>query len=117
MLVAPNERKQATTEGAMKLREMEIFRAIMLGGSISEAARILNVSQPAVSTALRYMEDRLGMNLFRRGEGARLFDAGSRRPLRGNRGRIRKAGRGFNGSPKTFAIRGRGFSPWPARRP
>ena len=53
----------------MKLREMEIFRAIMLGGSVSEAARILNVSQPAVSTSLRYMEDRLGMKLFRREKG------------------------------------------------
>jgi DNA-binding transcriptional LysR family regulator len=53
----------------MKLREMEIFRAIMLGGSVSEAARILNVSQPAVSTALRHMEDRLGMRLFRREKG------------------------------------------------
>lgn len=53
----------------MKLRDMEIFRAIMLGGSISEAARILNLSQPAVSTALRHMEDRLGMRLFRREKG------------------------------------------------
>ena len=53
----------------MKLREIEIFRAIMLGGSITEAARILNVSQPAVSTALRHAEDRLGMNLFHREKG------------------------------------------------
>lgn len=53
----------------MKLREMEIFRSIMLGGSVSEAARILNLSQPAVSTALRHMEDRLGMRLFRREKG------------------------------------------------
>ncbi|MBL6945495.1 MAG: LysR family transcriptional regulator [Rhodospirillales bacterium] len=53
----------------MKLREIEIFRAIMLGGTITEAARILNVSQPAVSTALRHAEDRLGMALFRREKG------------------------------------------------
>lgn len=56
---------------AMNLRELEIFRAIMRGGSITEAARILNVSQPAVSTALRHAEDQLGMKLFRR-EGGRI---------------------------------------------
>jgi DNA-binding transcriptional LysR family regulator len=53
----------------MNLRELEIFRAIMQGGSITEAARILGISQPAVSTALRHAEDRLGMQLFRRDHG------------------------------------------------
>lgn len=53
----------------MKLRELEIFHAIMRGGSITEAARILGISQPAVSTALRYTEDQLGMPLFRRVHG------------------------------------------------
>jgi DNA-binding transcriptional LysR family regulator len=53
----------------MKLRELEIFHAIMRGGSITEAARILGISQPAVSTALRYAEDQLGMPLFRRAHG------------------------------------------------
>ena len=53
----------------MKIREIEIFRAIMLGGTVTEAARILNVSQPAVSTALRHAENRLGMPLFRREKG------------------------------------------------
>jgi DNA-binding transcriptional LysR family regulator len=53
----------------MRLRELEIFRAIMVGGSISEAARILNVSQPAISTALRHAEDRMGVVLFHRERG------------------------------------------------
>lgn len=53
----------------MNLRELEVFRAIMLGGSITEAARILGISQPAVSTALRHAEDRLGLALFRRHKG------------------------------------------------
>jgi DNA-binding transcriptional LysR family regulator len=53
----------------MKLRELEIFHAIMRGGSITEAARILGISQPAVSTALRYAEDQIGMPLFRRAHG------------------------------------------------
>lgn len=53
----------------LKLRELEIFHAIMRGGSITEAARLLGISQPAVSTALRYAEDQLGMPLFRRAHG------------------------------------------------
>ncbi|MBT3359587.1 MAG: LysR family transcriptional regulator [Rhodospirillales bacterium] len=53
----------------MNLRELEVFRAIMLGGTITEAARILHVSQPAVSIALRHSEDQLGMPLFRREKG------------------------------------------------
>ena len=53
----------------MNLRELEIFRAIMLGGSITEAANMLNVSQPAVSIALRHAEDKLGVALFLREKG------------------------------------------------
>jgi DNA-binding transcriptional LysR family regulator len=53
----------------MNLRELEIFRAIIRGGSITEAARLLGISQPAVSTALRHAEDQLGMQLFFRERG------------------------------------------------
>ncbi len=53
----------------MNFRELEIFRAIMRGGTITEAARMLRISQPAVSTALRHAEDQLGMKLFRREQG------------------------------------------------
>lgn len=55
----------------MKLRDMEIFQAIMRTGSITEAARHLNVSQPAVSKMLKRVEDVLGFRLFKR-EGGRL---------------------------------------------
>jgi DNA-binding transcriptional LysR family regulator len=48
------------------LRQLEVFRAIMQGGTITEAARLLGVSQPAVSKILRHTEDQLGMSLFRR---------------------------------------------------
>jgi DNA-binding transcriptional LysR family regulator len=54
---------------AMKLRDLEIFSAIMRGGSITEAGRRLGISQPAVSTALKHAEDQLGMQLFRRERG------------------------------------------------
>lgn len=53
----------------MKLREMEIFQAIMKVGSVTEAARRLNVSQPAVSKMLRHMEDGIGFRLFVRRRG------------------------------------------------
>lgn len=56
----------------MNLRQLEIFRAIMRGGSVTEAARLLGVSQPAVSKLLRHTEDQLGIRLFERRHG-RLF--------------------------------------------
>ena len=53
----------------MNLRQIEIFRAVMLAGSVSEAARFLNVSQPAVSRLLQHTEDQLGLRLFQRLKG------------------------------------------------
>lgn len=50
----------------MRLRHIEIFHTIMVEGSISAAARALNISQPAVSNALRHAEDQLGFQLFHR---------------------------------------------------
>jgi DNA-binding transcriptional LysR family regulator len=49
-----------------KLRQMEVFRAIMIAGSVSGAARMLFVSQPAVSRLLAHMEASLGLKLFHR---------------------------------------------------
>lgn len=51
------------------LRQIEVFRAIMVTGSISGAARMLSVSQPAISRLLSYTEDRLQMKLFERVKG------------------------------------------------
>lgn len=53
----------------LNLRQIEIFRAIMITGSISGAARMLNVSQPGVSRLLGHVEDRLGLRLFNRVKG------------------------------------------------
>ncbi|TWS96862.1 LysR substrate-binding domain-containing protein [Reyranella sp. CPCC 100927] len=53
----------------MNLRQIEMFRAIMVTGSISGAARLLSVSQPAISRLLAYTEDRLGFSLFERVKG------------------------------------------------
>jgi DNA-binding transcriptional LysR family regulator len=48
----------------MRLRQIEVFHAVYLNGSISAAARALNVSQPSVSKVLRHTEDQLGFTLF-----------------------------------------------------
>lgn len=52
-----------------KLRQMEIFRAVMITGSISAAARMLFISQPAVSKLLSHTETNLGLKLFHRTKG------------------------------------------------
>ncbi len=50
----------------INLRQIEVFRAIMLARSCSGAAKALNVSQPAVSRLVAYTEQRLGVPLFER---------------------------------------------------
>jgi len=50
----------------MRLRHIEIFNAVYAAGSISSAAKLLNVSQPSVSKVLRHAEDQLGFKLFDR---------------------------------------------------
>lgn len=53
----------------MNLRHIEIFHAVYVNGSVSGAARALNVSQPSVSKMLRHAESLLGFQLFRRTNG------------------------------------------------
>lgn len=53
----------------MSLRQLEVFRAIMMAGSISEAARLLFIAQPSVSRILQVTEERLGFLLFERARG------------------------------------------------
>jgi len=49
----------------MSLRHIEVFCAVYQAGSVSGAARHLNVSQPSVSKVLRHAESRIGFTLFR----------------------------------------------------
>jgi DNA-binding transcriptional LysR family regulator len=53
----------------MRLRHIEVFNAIMLTGSVSAAARLINVTQPAVSRTLSHAELQLGFALFQRTAG------------------------------------------------
>ena len=51
-------------------RQVEAFRAVMLTGSVTEAAKLIAVTQPAVSRLLRDFQALLKMELFeRRGTG------------------------------------------------
>ena len=50
----------------MRLKHIEVFNAIMLTGSVSGAARLLNVTQPAVTQTLQHAELQLGYTLFTR---------------------------------------------------
>lgn len=56
----------------MNLRQLEVFEAVMRAGSIGQAARALDVSQPAISKSLRLAEEAAGFVLFRRVRG-RVF--------------------------------------------
>lgn len=53
----------------MNLRQMEVFHAIMRAGSVTGAAKLLHVTQPAVSAVLRHCEDQLRIKLFERSGG------------------------------------------------
>jgi DNA-binding transcriptional LysR family regulator len=53
----------------MRLRHIEVFHAVYNCGSITAAAKQLNVSQPSVSKVLSHAEQQLGFQLFDRQKG------------------------------------------------
>jgi DNA-binding transcriptional LysR family regulator len=53
----------------MRLRHIEVFNAIMIAGTVSGAAKLINISQPAVSRLLQHAEIQLGFALFQRTKG------------------------------------------------
>lgn len=53
----------------MNLRQMEVFRAVMLTGGVGGAAELLHVSQPAVSKVLAQAQKQAGFALFERVKG------------------------------------------------
>jgi len=56
----------------MLSREIEIFRVVMTTGSATKAARLMNMSQPAISQSLRRLEQFAGLALFQRSAGKLL---------------------------------------------
>ena len=59
----------------LSLRQIEIFRLLMRTRSVTETARLLRVSQPAISQTLRELEADLGFELFAR-SGGRIHPTG-----------------------------------------
>jgi DNA-binding transcriptional LysR family regulator len=84
----------------MDLRQLRYFQAVAHAGRISEAARQLGLSQPALSIALRKLEEEIGASLFDRdhrgvhltASGRELLDAVGQATLLIERGRERIAG-------------------------
>jgi len=50
----------------MRLKHVEVFNAVMLTGTVSAAAKLLHVTQPAVTQSLQLAELQLGYALFTR---------------------------------------------------
>ena len=83
----------------MNFRQFEVFEAVMRTGSLSEAARALGVTQPAVSKSLRLTEQAAGFVLFRR----RLPDV--------DRAVVDRVGRGARAGASIRVRRQRPWSP------
>src|SRR5262245_817714 len=62
----------------MNFAQLKAFQAVANNRSITRAAQLLHVSQPAVSKHLKKLEGEYGVKLFERNAGtAELTDAGS----------------------------------------
>ncbi len=64
----------------LSLRQLEVFRLTMQTRNLTETARLLRVSQPAVSQTLKELEAQLGLPLFVR-SGSRINPTGEARQL------------------------------------
>jgi len=53
----------------MRLRHIELFQAVLQTGSLTAAAELLHISQPAASKILKHAEQQLGFALFDRMRG------------------------------------------------
>jgi LysR family nitrogen assimilation transcriptional regulator len=76
--VDPAALQSEAREKALGLRELRYFLSVAETGNVGRAARVLNVSQPAVSLQLRKLEEGLGTQLvLRHGRGVTLTPAGA----------------------------------------
>ena len=82
----------------MRLRDLECFRTLMVHGTVTRAAELLGLSQPAVSSIVAGLEREVGFPLFARRAGrlyptaeARLFYIEAARALEGIENAVRVA--------------------------
>lgn len=62
----------------MELRQLKYFLTVTEAGSLSKAASIASVAQPALSRQIRQLEEEIGVHLFyRHGRGIRLTEEGA----------------------------------------
>ena len=62
---------------ALNLHHLRLFRAVALDGTLTGAARSLNISQSAISTQIKALEEQMGHTLLeRRGRNLVLTEAG-----------------------------------------
>jgi DNA-binding transcriptional LysR family regulator len=55
--------------GDMNFRQIEAFRSVIVSGTVSRAAELMGVTQPAVSRSIAELEARVGFALFERVKG------------------------------------------------
>src|ERR1700739_696845 len=53
----------------LNLRQIEAFKAVIENGTVSRAAELLNISQPAMSKLIAHLEVDTGLKLFDRVKG------------------------------------------------
>ncbi|MET0767834.1 MAG: LysR family transcriptional regulator, partial [Aeromicrobium sp.] len=75
----------------MELRILGYFVAVADAGSVSAAAEVVHVTQPAISRQLRQLEQELGVDLFARSSGRLRLSAAGREFLPHARDVLRRA--------------------------
>src|SRR5246500_1196591 len=65
----PREQAPDSPTAMMTLRQIEVIRAVMISGTITGAAKLLNVSAPGISRLVKYTERSLGVRFFQRQNG------------------------------------------------
>lgn len=69
MSLSPKIMGRSMVDARLTHRQIEAFRALMLSGSVTEAGRLLSVTQPAVSKIISQLETEIGFALFDRRQG------------------------------------------------